>query len=332
MPSSKNDNQASFGSKRPRNDVLQKDGDWICTTCGNLNFSFRITCNKNSCHAPKPSGISAPKPFAAETLKPFASSIPTLKPTGLPTSKPLIAPVRALATEIMRPYNGTVVTLPPPPLPMYGMPINFGSIPSSIPYGSYVTMTPRIFGPRTSIQPGSSIPPRSFGAIPFIPSGSFGGKFKIIYIKIHKFNICNIYKYIKQIIAESGIFVDPRSDINSYGYDFQGPFVWDARLTTKNSESHKDFKFNKDSESHKRRIAGPDDLSEGDWICPRCENVNFAFRSKCNMKNCRVPRPTPMPLPVFPEGSWSCNKCGNMNYPYRNTCNMKGCGVERPDN
>ncbi|XP_058746847.1 ranBP2-type zinc finger protein At1g67325-like [Vicia villosa] len=312
MASSKNDNQASFGSKRPRNDVLQKDGDWICTTCGNLNFHFRIVCNKKYCHAPKPSGSSAPKPFVAESPKTFGSPIPAPKSAGMSTSKPFIAPVKALATEIMSAYNGGVVTLPPPspPPPMNGIPINFGSIPSYIPYGSYGTMAQRTFGPGSSIQGRSST-----------QSGSLGD-----------------------------IFVNPMSDINPYGYGFQGPFPWDAGLTTKDSESHndsdshkdsevpkdseshknlevpKDSEIPKDSKSHKRRI------EEGDWICPRCENVNFAFRSKCNMKNCRLRRPTPMPLPVFPEGSWSCNKCGNMNYPYRNSCNMKGCGVERPNN
>lgn len=69
---------------------------------------------------------------------------------------------------------------PPPPPPMYGIPINFGSIPSFISYGSNGTMAPKSFGPKTSIQAGSSIPPGSFGAKPFIPSESFGGKLNII--------------------------------------------------------------------------------------------------------------------------------------------------------
>jgi hypothetical protein len=37
---------------------------------------------------------------------------------------------------------------------------------------------------------------------------------------------------------------------------------------------------------------GPDGLSEGDWTCPKCDNINFSFRTTCNMKKCGAPRPT----------------------------------------
>lgn len=30
---------------------------------------------------------------------------------------------------------------------------------------------------------------------------------------------------------------------------------------------------------------------EDDWICPGCGNVNFSFRTTCNMRNCTQPRP-----------------------------------------
>lgn len=31
---------------------------------------------------------------------------------------------------------------------------------------------------------------------------------------------------------------------------------------------------------------------EDDWTCPSCGNVNFSFRTQCNMHNCSQPRPT----------------------------------------
>ncbi|RVW32322.1 hypothetical protein CK203_078955 [Vitis vinifera] len=36
-------------------------------------------------------------------------------------------------------------------------------------------------------------------------------------------------------------------------------------------------------------------LSEGDWVCPKCDNVNFAFRTTCNMKKCGAARPSSGP-------------------------------------
>lgn len=30
---------------------------------------------------------------------------------------------------------------------------------------------------------------------------------------------------------------------------------------------------------------------EDDWTCPSCGNVNFSFRTTCNMHNCAQPRP-----------------------------------------
>lgn len=46
-----------------------------------------------------------------------------------------------------------------------------------------------------------------------------------------------------------------------------------------------------------KTFSGPDESSEGDWVCPKCENVNFSFRTVCNMKKCGAPRPTPVSLP-----------------------------------
>ncbi|CAL5215022.1 unnamed protein product [Lathyrus oleraceus] len=244
----KNDNQTSFGSKRPRNNVIRKDGDWLCTTCGNLNFAFRIACNRKCCGAPKSSGP------------------PTPKSSGSPTVKSFVAPIRILATETVSPYNGGVATPPPPP---HGIPINFGSIPSFISYGSNGTMAPRSFGPKTSVQAGSSIPSGSFGAKPFIPSESFGG------LTIKDSEIHNDSEFYKK----------SESRQNS--------------KFRKNSKSHKDSEFSKDSGSQKVRIKGPKVILEGDWVCPRCENVNFAFRTKCNIKNCRVPKPESYVTPSF---------------------------------
>eukprot|EP00240_Pyramimonas_obovata_P006221 CAMPEP_0118956584 /NCGR_PEP_ID=MMETSP1169-20130426/61653_1 /TAXON_ID=36882 /ORGANISM="Pyramimonas obovata, Strain CCMP722" /LENGTH=305 /DNA_ID=CAMNT_0006904621 /DNA_START=95 /DNA_END=1012 /DNA_ORIENTATION=+ len=103
-----------------------------------------------------------------------------------------------------------------------------------------------------------------------------------------------------------------------------------------------------DSDSRKRR-GGPDDREAGDWYCMACGNMNFAFRTTCNMRKCGAPKPevpqgglrgaiksrprggddVPKGEPEqAPDGSWTC-KCGNVNYPFRNKCNRRNCGLDR---
>eukprot|EP01018_Ginkgo_biloba_P026776 Gb_38289 [translate_table: standard] len=96
--------------------------------------------------------------------------------------------------------------------------------------------------------------------------------------------------------------------------------------------------FPDESGSRKRRGDG---LSDGDWVCPKCGNTNFSFRTICNMRNCSTPKPTEHPSKMPngakssskappPEGSWTCDKCGNVNYPFRTKCNRANCGAEKP--
>ncbi|KAE8711686.1 RanBP2-type zinc finger protein [Hibiscus syriacus] len=48
--------------------------------------------------------------------------------------------------------------------------------------------------------------------------------------------------------------------------------------------------YNRNSSAAKRaRTDGS--RREDDWTCPSCYNVNFSFRTTCNMRNCTQPRP-----------------------------------------
>ncbi|KAF8653707.1 hypothetical protein HU200_061817 [Digitaria exilis] len=78
---------------------------------------------------------------------------------------------------------------------------------------------------------------------------------------------------------------------------------------------------------------------DNDWECPNCHNINFAFRTECNMRKCGTPRPENQgskpdgsrgSKQKTPEGSWKCEQCNNINYPFRTKCNRPQCGAEKP--
>lgn len=90
--------------------------------------------------------------------------------------------------------------------------------------------------------------------------------------------------------------------------------------------------FFQDDKSQKKDVT-----RDNDWTCPKCGNVNFSFRTVCNMRKCNTPKPgAQAPKPEknskqkMPEGSWKCEKCGNINYPFRTKCNRQNCGADKP--
>ena len=48
-----NDNSKKVGDKKPFD---RRKGDWVCSECHNLNFAFRVECNR--CKLPKPNNIN----------------------------------------------------------------------------------------------------------------------------------------------------------------------------------------------------------------------------------------------------------------------------------
>ena len=47
-----NKNQKNYFNKgRKGKPFTERSGDWVCSSCKNLNFAFRIICNR--CHLPK---------------------------------------------------------------------------------------------------------------------------------------------------------------------------------------------------------------------------------------------------------------------------------------
>ena len=64
------------------------------------------------------------------------------------------------------------------------------------------------------------------------------------------------------------------------------------------------------------------ELKPGDWRCPACGNWNYAWRTQCNFRHCR--------LSYWKRGDWTCPACGNHNYASRDFCNGRKCGAPKP--
>lgn len=82
--------------------------------------------------------------------------------------------------------------------------------------------------------------------------------------------------------------------------------------------------------------AGGKQLRPGDWVCPGCQNHNYASRTECN--KCGQPKsqaPEPayssgQQVPAnFRPGDWLCPSCGNHNFASKTACNK--CQEPKPE-
>jgi len=63
----------------------------------------------------------------------------------------------------------------------------------------------------------------------------------------------------------------------------------------------------------------PNGMRQGDWICPACNNHNYASKTHCN--KCGVPKETKVSNAGMRDGDWICRSCGNHNYADKQNCN-----------
>ncbi|XP_021745087.1 ranBP2-type zinc finger protein At1g67325-like isoform X2 [Chenopodium quinoa] len=267
------DNRNPSNAKRARTDGGRREDDWTCPGCGNVNFSFRTTCNMRNCTQPRPADHNAK---------------PALRP---------MQPPQAYSSNA--PYGGSG----PPPSSMYmGMP----------PYGS-------------SVFNGSSIPPYD---VPYSGGSAYHYNYG------NRISGGSPYRPMPlsgppppysggSMMGNGGMYGVPPPMMDRYGMAM--PPMPPPPMGPRPG-------FFPDDKSQKK-----DGTRDNDWTCPKCGNVNFSFRTVCNMRKCNTPKPgAQAPKPEksskqkMPEGSWKCEKCGNINYPFRTKCNRQNCGADKP--
>ncbi|KAL8137804.1 hypothetical protein V2J09_003805 [Rumex salicifolius] len=238
----------------------RREDDWTCPSCGNVNFSFRTTCNMRNCTQPRPAdhnGKSAPKPI--------------------------------------QPLQG----YPNPPYGSSGSP--------------YLGMQPPPYG--SSVFNGASIPPydvRFSGGSTYYNYGNrvSGGS---PYRPLHLSGPPPPYSG-GSIMGNGGLYgMPPPPMMDRYGFNL--PPMGLAAMGPPRPG------FFLEDKSPKKDVT-----RDNDWACPKCGNVNFSFRTVCNMRKCNTPKPGPQ----MPDGSWRCERCNNINFPFRTKCNRQNCGADKP--
>ena len=80
-------------------------------------------------------------------------------------------------------------------------------------------------------------------------------------------------------------------------------------------------------------MVGKPEARPGDWDCPRCGNLNFSSRTKCNGtlegESCWLAKPKfeqygvalVKSRDIKKPGDWNCFRCGNINFKIREECN-----------
>ncbi|KAJ7957548.1 RanBP2-type zinc finger protein [Quillaja saponaria] len=266
------DSRNSSATKRARTDGSRREDDWTCPSCGNVNFSFRTTCNMRNCTQPRPADHnlkSATKPL--QPPLPYLSAAPYVG-SGAPSSMYLGVPPYGSSL-----FNGSSI-------PSYDVPFS-GRSAYHYNYGS-------------RLSTGSPYRPLHLSGPTPYSSGS--------------------------MVGNGGMYgMPPLVDRYNMGMPM-GPGLMQGPRPV----------FFTDDKSQKK---GPDATRDNDWTCPKCGNVNFSFRTVCNMRKCNTPKPGSQPSKSdknskqkMPEGSWKCEKCNNINYPFRTKCNRQNCGANKP--
>ncbi|MQM17264.1 hypothetical protein Taro_050232 [Colocasia esculenta] len=287
---------SSAAGKRARTDGARREDDWTCPSCGNVNFSFRTTCNMRNCTQPRPADHSA-KFGAKPQQTPPAFTSGGYMGTGAPSSMYIGAPPYGSPM-----FNGTA--LPPYELPFsggsgyhydYGNRLSVGS-----PYGPLHMSGPPPYSGGSMMGTGGmyGMPPlmdRYGMGMPMGPGSmpSFGG---LQSLQCAWFDESKLLKIPGRVGPRPGSYYDEVSQKRNAGRESD----WTCPNCGNNN-----FSFRTVCNMRKCNTPRPGS---------QASKLDDSKSAK----------------PKMPEGSWKCEKCNNINYPFRTKCNRQNCGAEKP--
>ncbi|KAK4779618.1 hypothetical protein SAY87_015724 [Trapa incisa] len=265
------DNRNSSAVKRARTDGSRREDDWTCPSCGNVNFSFRTTCNMRNCTQPRPADHNS-----KSVLKPvhspqrFSSASPYMG-SGLPSSM----------------YMG---------MPPYGPSMFSGSIPPyDVPF-SGGSMYPYNYGGRLST--GSPYRPLHLsGPMPY-PSGSMIGNGAMYGIPpmIDRYGL-GLSMGPGAMGLRPGFFPDDKMQKKgtegTRDNDWTCPKCGNVNFSFREVCNMRKCNTPKPgSQVSKLDRNSKQKMPEGSWTCEQCNNINYPFRTKCNRQNCGAEKPS----------------------------------------
>ncbi|XP_030449508.1 ranBP2-type zinc finger protein At1g67325-like [Syzygium oleosum] len=262
------DNRNSSAVKRARTDGSRREDDWTCPSCGNVNFSFRTTCNMRNCTQPRPAEHNskfAMKPMQAP--QGFSSASPYMGP-GSPSSMFMGVP----------PYGSSIFHAPsisPYEVPFPGgsaYPYNYGSrLSPGSPYRSLHLSGPAPYSSGPMMGNGMyGMPPmmERYGLrLPMAPSG---------------------------MGPRPGLYPDDKTQRKDATRDDDwtcpkcGNVNFSFRIVCNMRKCNTPKPGSQVSKSDK---SSKQKMPDGSWKCEQCGNINYPFRTKCNRQNCGADKP-----------------------------------------
>ncbi|CAN6933456.1 unnamed protein product, partial [Brassica oleracea] len=270
------DNRNSSAAKRARTDGGRREDDWTCPSCGNVNFSFRTTCNMRNCTQSRPAdhnGKSAPKHM--QSPQSFSSPGRYLGSGGPP---PVYMGGSPYGSSL---FNGS---MPPYDVPFSGgSPYHF-NYSSRLPAGAHYRPL-HMSGPPPPYHGGSMMGSGGMYGMPPPPMNRYG------------LGMAMGPAAAAAMMPRSGYYPDEKSlkRDSTRENDWTCPNCGNVNFSFRIVCNMR--KCNTPKPGPQLQQGGSSDqiskqkAPEGSWKCDNCGNINYPFRNKCNRQNCGADKP-----------------------------------------